>query len=124
MKRLFRFSSHASVIRRGIVLGAAIAAMWLPAGSAVRAQQSEADTANAPRKAVVFTVDVAEDLRTRQRGSTGGEEGSYAIAGTALTMTPDGGNPETVSAFPFGEDVEGARPEWIVFGGLLLKRAA
>ena len=57
-------------------------------------------------------------------GSSGEEAGTHSIDGTVLTLNPDGGEPNTVPAVPFGEGVEGASPEWIYFGGVMLRRRA
>jgi len=75
-----------------------------------------------------YTLDAAASVSstssesTVSAGSTGSEAGSYTVDGTALTLTPDGGEPMMVAAFPFGEDVATDHPEWIYLGGTMMKR--
>ena len=55
-------SPFARFITRVAVVGAATAALVLPAGSLVRAEHPEKSGPKADREPVVFTIDVAEDL--------------------------------------------------------------
>lgn len=68
------------------------------------------------------SVSSETDESTVSGGASGGEAGTYAIDGTVLTLSPDGGASQQVVAFPYGENVDGASPEWIYFGGTMLKR--
>lgn len=62
------------------------------------------------------------DGSTVSGGASGEEKGTYALAGTTLTLTPKGGAPTVVTAFPYGADLATDHPEWIYFGGTMLSR--
>lgn len=56
-------------------------------------------------------------------GGSGGERGTYALDGTALTLQPEGGEARVYSVFPYDDGTEGPAPRRLYFGGGMLKRA-
>lgn len=55
-------------------------------------------------------------------GSSGEESGTYEIDGNLLTLAPDGGQPRSLTTFPYDDGSEGAQPRRMFFGGGMLKR--
>ena len=55
-------------------------------------------------------------------GSSGSERGSYGIDGNLLTLEPEGGEPRSLTTFPYDDGSEGPQPRRIFFGGGMLKR--
>jgi hypothetical protein len=55
--------------------------------------------------------------------SAGGETGTYQMAANGISFYPEGGQPWSVSSFPYhDEDGGGEFPNRIYFGGLMLSR--
>ena len=62
MSLFVKSSTLVRLFTRAAIVGAATAALVVPAGSLVRAQHAEMAGAKADREPLVFTIDVAEDL--------------------------------------------------------------
>lgn len=55
-------------------------------------------------------------------GSSGRESGSYEIAGTRLSLKPEGGTARQVLVFPYDDGTSGPQPRRLFFDGGMLKR--
>lgn len=53
-------------------------------------------------------------------GSASQERGRYRLAGTSITLRPDGDSPRMLTAFPFEPGADAASPERLYLGGFML----